>query len=138
MIDAKEDFQKIISPKVSKKTREKILNQMDNCIFQIYKENIPIGRGFFCKIPYKEYLFPFLVTNYNILNEKDIENNETINIHINKEIKEIKIGNSRKKYSNQEFNVTFIEIKPNRDKINIINFIEIEENLEKIKMKNSI
>ena len=73
---------------------------MKNCICQIYKDNENIGIGYLCKIQYKNnnnYL-PVLITSYNILNEKDIENNKIIEILIYEEKKYKNIENKNKIY----------------------------------------
>ena len=67
-------------------------------------------------------------------------NNKNIKLMINNEIKTIKIDESRKKYTNSDENIdiTIIEIKPKEDGIN--NYLEIEEDdikkyKEKIKLE---
>ena len=107
-----------------------ILYQMENCICKIHKDNGAIGTGFFCKIPFNNYLLKVLITNNHILDENEIENNKIINISIlnkekEEEIKKIKIDNTRKKYTNKELDVTIIEIKENKDEI--YNFMEIDK-----------
>ena len=94
-----ENLNKYLPIPISIEGTKKILNQMENCICQIYKENNLKGTGFFCKIPFpnKDYLLHTLITNYNILKEEDIENNTIICININKEMHEIKIDNTRQK-----------------------------------------
>ena len=114
-----------------------ILSQMENCICKIIKEDGRKGTGFFSTIPFpdKNNLLNVLITNNHILNENDIEYNKIIKlIMYNKEQnieKEIKIDNSRKKYTylNEQkgIDITIIEIKPNKDNIN--NFLEIDDNI---------
>jgi hypothetical protein len=106
---------------------KKILYQMENSICQIIKDKGEKGTGFFCIIPYFGKLIPFLITNNHVLNESDIENNKIICLLIKKELKNIKIDNMRKKYTNEEIDVTFIEIRPNEDQI--INFMELDEDI---------
>ena len=111
---------------VSLEGTKKILYQMENCICKIYRRDGSKGTGFFCKIPFNNTLLPVLITNYHILNEKDLENN--IEISINGEFKEIKMDISRKKCHIERLDVTFIEIKPNTDKIDEKkNFMELDE-----------
>ena len=93
---------------------KKIGEQMENCICKIYK-NEEIGIGFTCKITDKLYV---LITNNHILNEKNIEENKMIDISINNKSRKIKIDRNRKKYTNKELDITFIEIRPNEDNIN--------------------
>ena len=116
---------------VSIEGTKKILFQMEKCICKIYLNNGGIGTGFFCKIPFNNSLLPVLFTNNHVLNENDIENKKIINIMINNEVKKIKIDNLRKKYTNsdQNIDITIIEIRPNEDKI--YNYLEIDDINEK-------
>ena len=113
---------------VSMEGIKKILFQMENCICKIY-QNDSIQIGFFCKIPYiHNSLLPVLITN----NLKLKENDKSITLSINNKVKKIKIDNSRKTYIDPFYNISIIEIKPNKDKI--YNYLELDENyFEKIK-----
>jgi V8-like Glu-specific endopeptidase len=111
---------------------KKILFQLENCICQIYNKNGGKGTGFFTKILFKNKLLPVLITNNHVLEEKDIKDNEIIELTMydkkengNKDIS-IKIDNLRIRYTNSEIDITIIEIKPEEDKINS-NYLEIEE-----------
>ena len=115
---------------VSLEGTRKILYQMENCICLIHKDNGEIGTGFFCEIPYKNNIIKVLITNNHVLNENEIKNNKIIKICIinkenKKEIKRIKIDNTRKKYTNKKLDVTIIEIKINKDEI--YNYMEIDK-----------
>ena len=117
---------------------EKILFQMKNCICKIHKEDGNKGTGFFCKIPILNNILPVLITNNHILGENDIENGKIIKMTINSNIKEIKIDNLRKKYTNAEKDITIIEIESNKDEI--YNYLELDEkdlykNEENIKLE---
>jgi len=107
---------------------KKILFQMENYICKIYLKNGEKGTGFFCKIPFNDDILPVLITNNHVLKENDIKDNNIIEISINKEVKEIKIDNLRKKYTNSDKNIdiTIIEIRPNKD--GIYNYLELDEN----------
>jgi len=96
-----------------------ILFQMENCICEIYPKEGKIGTGFFCKIPINNILLPVLITNNHVLNKNDIDNNKIIKLTIDNKVKSIEIDNSRKKYTNSDENIdlTIIEIKPNKDDI---------------------
>ena len=111
---------------------KKILFQLEYCICQIYNKKGGKGTGFFTKILFKNKLLPVLITNNHVLEEKDIKDNEIIELTMynkkenrNKDIL-IKIDNSRIRYTNSEIDITIIEIKPEEDKINS-NYLEIEE-----------
>ena len=99
---------------------------MNNCICKIYLGNEEVGIGFLCKIPLNNNLLPVLFINNQILN--NLGHNIIIKLIINKEVKKIKIDNSRKRYINYDknMNIAIIEIKPNKDKI--YNYLEIDEN----------
>ena len=114
---------------VSLENTEKIINQMKKCVCQIHKEGQ--GTGFLCKIPYPDasHLLPVLVTNNHVLNSDDIKENKIITISFNNKqiVKTIKIDNTRKKFNSEELDVTFIEIKENKD--GIYDFLELEDNI---------
>ena len=114
---------------------EKILFQMKNCICKIFKENGIHGTGFFCKIPYDKSILYLLITNYHILDEYDIKDDKNIEITINDNniSKNIRLDKSRKRYIDPELDVTFIEIKPEIDKIKY--FLDIDDNI-KLSLKN--
>ena len=115
---------------VSLKGIKDILYQMENCICKIYLKDGNKGTGFFCQIPYLNNLLPVLITNNHILNENDIENGKIIKLSINKDVKEIKIDNSRKKYTNSDINIdiTILEINPNKDRI--YKYLDLDKNIK--------
>ena len=116
---------------------KKILDQMENCVCRIIKEKGEFGTGFLCNIPFFGRSIPCLITNNHVLNKSEIENDKTIEFRINNELRKIKIDENRKKYTNEEKDVTFIEIKPEEDKIT--KFMELDEDInknEKILEKN--
>ena len=103
---------------------KKIVSQMEECICKIVNDDGRKGTGFFCRIPFpdEENLLKVLITNNHVLNENDIKNDKIIKFKIynkekkKEEKKEIKIDNSRKKFTikNKEegIDITIIEIKP--------------------------
>ena len=117
---------------VSLQGTKKILSQLENYICQICLKNGK-GTGFFTKILFKNKLLPVLITNNHVLKEEDIKNNEIIkltrynNIENKDEDISITIDDSRIRYTNSEkdIDITIIEIKPVKDKIN--NYLEIDE-----------
>lgn len=111
---------------------ELILNQMKKCIFRIYKNdrNRTRGTGFFCRIPFPNshnYL-TVLVTNNHILNSSDIQNGKEISIswYNDTKSKVIKINNSRKVYTSEVYDITFIQIFENDG---IKHFLEIDDKI---------
>ena len=110
-------------------TENKILFQMKNCICKILKKGMK-GTGFFIKINYNNELLHLLVTNNHVLNEDDIDQDKIIEITLNddKIFKKLVIG-QRIKYTDIGLDITFIEIYPEKDKIN--NFLEVDDDIDK-------
>ena len=132
MSEIKEKYiENSLSP-ISIKTTEIILHQMKNCVCKIHIEDNK-GTGFFIKLKYNNKLLRLLVTSNHILNRKEIKPGSTINISLNNEkiFKTIKIAPNRKKYTNEKFDITIIEIK---DEDNIQNFLLLDDNM----MNNNI
>lgn len=113
---------------------EIIISQMKKCICKILLTNGQQNTGFFCKIPYpdQKHLLPSLITCNFIIGEESLKEGNIIHLSLNddREYREIKITNTRKIYTNQKFNVTFLELEPD-DKIN--NFLEVDPNVFKSK-----
>ena len=126
----KEDF-KGKAPPVTKEQTKTILSQLENNVCKILKINENKGTGFLCKIPYPNQfkLFPCLITNNHALNEKDLEINKTIQISFDddKIEKFLLIDESRKIFTNEELDVSIIEIKPELNGIN--NFLDVDGNI---------
>jgi len=108
-------------------SREKILNQMKNCVCKIKIGNIT-ATGFFCKIPIINMIF--LMTNFYVITEEYLNENKEITISLNddKKVLVIDLTKERKKYFSKEYDVTAIEIKE-KDKIN--EYWEVDENILK-------
>lgn len=128
----KEQFNNNYHIPISIEQTEKIVVQMKNSVCKIYKGGFK-GTGFFCKIPFlnsKNYLYT-LITNNHVLDEGDIKLNSIISFSIgdNKLIKTIKISSNRKNYTNKKFDITIIEIEPEKDDILKDFFLEIDENV---------
>ena len=115
---------------------KKILEQMEKCICKIYKNDGNKGTGFFCKINYENKYIPVIMTNYHVINDEYIKENEKIEITINddRENKTIELKN-RIIYKNEEYNITIIEIKDN-DEIN--NYMNIDKRYLNNNNKNII
>ena len=112
---------------VSLEGTKKIIFQMENCICKIFQKNGNIGTGFFCKIPFNKDFLPVLITNNHILDDKDLDNNNIIELSINGKNKiKITLDDSRKKYTNpeKEIDITIIEIK-SEDRIK--DYLEIDD-----------
>ena len=119
-----------VSPKpLTIESTKKIIYQMEKCICKI-KSSSKIGTGFFCNIPFRGKYIPCLITNYHIIDDIYINENNSINITISddKEAKILSIDNTRIRYSNKNYDVSIIEIKT-KDKIN--DFLDLDDNLLK-------
>ena len=120
-----------------------IIFQVENCFYEIQKDGVT-GNGFVCKIPFSNDLKYFLITNYSLLNEEDINFNKTIKLKSVKNNEEtIQDGNEENKENkkNEEIEIkiditrikacinkeiTILEIKPNKDKISIETILDLD------------
>ena len=115
---------------ISYECTKKILTQMEKSICQI-DIGQEQGTGFFCKIPFpdKNYMLPVFITNNHVIN-KDILYKKDIKIKINiKEENEVKLIDlkDRIKYTNEEYDITIIEIKEKKD--NIKKYLKLDSNI---------
>ena len=115
----------------------KILEQMKDYICKIKIKNAK-GTGFFCSIPNEKEEIKVLITSSFILDKKFLNETDSISLTLNndKEEKAIELNEKRKIYSNKKYNITIVEIKEKKDKIN--NFLELDENIFKdnVNLKN--
>ena len=90
--------------------------------------------GFLCIIPFpdKFNLLPVLITNNHVLAKKDIYKGRKITFTLNddKIKKEIIIENSRKTFTNENYDITIIEMIQ-KDNLDFNTFLEIDENIFK-------
>ena len=112
---------------ISYECTKKIMEQMSKniCKIKIGEEQ---GTGFFCKIPFPDInnMLSVFITNNHVINDKILyDNNLKININIEEEneIREINLNN-RIKYTNEEYDITIIEIK---EEDNINNYLELDD-----------
>jgi len=111
---------------VSLESTEIIIKQMKKNIIKIHLDDGTKATGFFCKIPFNNNKeIKVLITNNHVTKLK--EDKLTITINNDSEIKEIELKD-RIKYTNEEYDITIIEIK---EKDNIENFLELDENIMK-------
>ena len=118
--------------------------QLEQCVCKIKFGEKGSGTGFFCEIKNNEWnSIKALVTNNHVLNEKDIVPGKIIKISIydDKYEYEIKIDESRKIYTDEKYDITFIELSK-KDGIKDISFLQIDMkifediNAENYKNKN--
>ena len=119
---------------VTKQSHKKILSQMNNFFYKIdnKKDGIKLSECIFLYIKYQNKDIPVLMTNYEIINEKYLSNNNDLDVLISNEIFNIEFEST--KYLNKEYNLTMIEIKENKN--NKINFIDIDEYLKEKDLRN--
>ena len=114
---------------ISYESTKKIIEQMERTLCKINIQQIK-GSGFLCKIPFpdRNNMLPVFITNNHIIN-KDIlyQKNAKILIDIKDRSDLIQLDlNNRIKYTNQEYDITIIEIIE-IDKI--YNFLELDDNI---------
>ena len=72
------------------------------------------GSGFFCKIPFpsKDKWLPVFITNNHVINNNTLfKNNESVSTKVkDQNIKKFNLNN-RMKYTNEEYDITIVEIK---------------------------
>ena len=110
---------------ISYESTKTIIEQMEKKICKI-KIGHNRGTGFFCKIPFpdKEPNLTVLITANHII-DKNILDEERISIKIKEENEKKIINlNNRIKYTNEEYDITIIEIK---EEDNIKNFLELDD-----------
>ena len=110
---------------------KEIINEMENYICKIYKKDGGKATGFFCRIYYNNLDITVLMTNNHVIDEKYIKENNIIKITLNddKTDKTIILNNGRKYYTNNDYDITIIEVQQEIDKI--YNFMELDEKLFK-------
>ena len=108
-------------------SREKILNQMKNCVCKIKIGNVS-ATGFFCKIPIINMIV--LMTNFHVISEEYTKKNKEITILLNddKEALRIDLTKERKKYFSKEYDTAAIELKENDG---IKEYLELDDNILK-------
>ena len=113
------------------KQREIISMQLQKSICKI--KGKLIGTGFFCYINYENKNIPCLMTNYHVLDDKYIKDNNKIEISINdnKIIEEIIIKPEDVIYSSKrnEYDLIIIKLKEGEEYMKNINYLELDDNL---------
>ena len=111
-----------------------ILQQMVKSVCEICTKDGSKGSGFFCKIPLLNNTFIHaFITNNHVINEKYLKVENEIKIKMNDgyktDIKAINIKN-RLYYTNEEQDITIIEIKENKQDVSY-EFLEFDDNILK-------
>ena len=119
-----------------------ITDLSDKCICKIQLKPKGSATGFFCAIPFpdKYNRLPVLVTNNHVLNKNNIMDGKTVKFSIkNDEFKfEIKLDVKRKRYTNEKYDITFIEIKKDIDNLDIDTFLDIDEDIFEENYENKL
>ena len=99
-----------------------ILHQMKNTVCRLSNKDGAKGTGFFCKIPLlnNKYI-PALMTNNHVINQNFLKKENEIIVKINDDkkiyTKTINLKNNKIKYTNEEHDITIIEIDEDKDDI---------------------
>ena len=101
---------------------------MENYICKVYGNDC-IGTGFFCRIKYNKKKIPVLMTNYHVINDKFLEENEYLKVNIKGSSHMININKDSKLYSSADDKYDVMIIKINKDDENIKNYLQIDSNI---------
>ena len=125
-----EDYPAIVTLEKSKK----IIEQIEKCICRIYSNgqgSEKTGTGFFCYLKNEKdkQKIPVMITNNHVIDENFYNNKKEIKISLNNEkiYKDIKLDSKRIKYTSAEYDITIIELRPEKD--GIYSFLEIDERI---------
>ena len=110
---------------ITKKRTKIIFNQMNESFYAIQGKDNNFGLGFFCKIKIKNKIIPVLMTNYRLIDENYIENNNGIKIQIKGKLIAIEFDDKRLKYINKENDLSIIVIKESKNLK--LKYLEIDE-----------
>ena len=115
---------------VNIKGTEIILKQMKKSICKINAGNGKSGTGFFCYIPYQYKELKVLITNYHIIDENYIKNENNINLGINdnENYMNISLEKNKKIFLSEHDDLAIIEIN-DKEYLNNINFLELDKRL---------
>ena len=111
---------------ISYECTKKIMEQMTKNICKI-KIGQNQGTGFFCKIPFPDInnMHTVFITNNHVIDEYYLMKKDAkIQLDIKEETDKIEMNlNNRLKYTNEEYDITIIEIK---EEDNIKNYLELD------------
>ena len=99
-------------------------------VCKIFCEDGSHGTGFFLNINDLDINLKVLMTNNHVLNEKNIESDKTIKFSLDndKNFYSFLVGEDRKTYTNDYYDVTIIEIKK-EDNLKDISFFDIDKQI---------
>ena len=105
----------------------------ENCICRI-NGNMK-GTGFFCKIDVAGELIPVLVTNYHVVNDDFMNQNQKLTFYIKNDLHSINIDKGSKIYSSIRDKYDMMIIRLKEGEVN--NYLEIDENIFKYDSVNN-
>ena len=109
-----------------------IKQKMEKSICKIKCPKGGFGTGFFCKIPFPNELnlLPLIITNYHVLDETDLKigNSFIFSLKNDELIFKILFDNKRKTYTNEQYDITMIELKQS-DELKGYSFLDIDDNV---------
>ena len=109
----------------------KILDQSKKSICKIMCNDGGYGTGFFCFLPFPDKAIKLrtLITNNHILGKIDIEIGKTVIFSVNndKNCFTIQIDESRKVYTNINYDITIIELKKEKDGIKDDSYLDVDD-----------
>ena len=97
----------------------------ENCICRINGNEA--GTGFFCKIEIEGKLTPVLITNYHVINNDFMNQNEKLTFYIKNHLHTINIDKKSKIYFSIRDKYDMMIIRLNEGEVN--NYLEIDENI---------
>ncbi len=104
-----------------------IAEQMKRYVCQVFSHNGGQGTGFFCTLSLNNFSIPTLITCCHIIDVNKLLPNGSFEIRTKETFNKIQINDDRALYSNEEYDITIIEIKPDKDKI--YHFLDIDEGI---------
>ena len=116
-----------VYPTVTKETHNKISDYLNNSIYQFKDSKGKYEIGFFCSLKCHDKMNLFLITNYQIINQNYLANNNYIDIATNKGSQRFEIETMY--YMNKELDLSVIKIK--EDKKEKIKILEIDDDIYK-------
>ena len=122
---------------VSIKGTEIILSQMKKSLCTINIKEVET-LGFFCKFPYtyQNKFFTALIMKNSLINFNFTNKAISLKLYNETESREIILDKTRKIFQNKTNDIAIIEMKPEKDKINLDNFLEIDGNIKNPDLRN--
>ena len=120
---------------LSQDKRKLIYEKVIGSICKIIIDGSQKGYGFFCRIPNRENsntnIIHVLITTISSLSLEQIKSRNHIELFLEEDklSKKIIFNDSRVYYTNENMNLTFIEINPELDQIDINYFLDLDERI---------